>query len=164
MALAAAFVLLPASHSLAQQPRAPAADPAAAAGDIADFFSQVGDQIYEDCIFELSQEQLEVQQSLIKAYIKQGAPSSLARQLAVKQIQPPTLSDKCRQIKGQAKAAPPSSGRAALRRKKPGGSYGLAQNPIRKAYVNSTSCRPESAAAVGLRAQRRLRHDLAQRL
>ena len=109
LAMAAAFVLLPASHSLAQQPRAPAADPAAAAGDIADFFSQVGDQIYEDCIFELSQEQLEVQQSLIKAYIKQGAPSSLARQLAVKQIQPPQLSDKCRQIKGQAKAAPPTS-------------------------------------------------------
>ena len=105
LALAAALVLLPAGHSLAQQPRAPAT----AAGDIADFFSQVGDQIYEDCIFELSQEQLEVQQSLIKAYIKQGAPSSLARQLAVKQIQPPQLSDKCRQIKGQAKAAPPTS-------------------------------------------------------
>ena len=108
LALVAALVLLPAGHSLAQQPRAPAADPATAAGDIADFFSQVGDQIYEDCIFELSQEQLEVQQSLIKAYIKQGAPSSLARQLAVKQIQPPQLSDKCRQIRGQAKAAPPT--------------------------------------------------------
>ena len=107
LALAAALVLLPAGHSLAQQPRAPAADPATAAGDIADFFSQVGDQIYEDCIFELSQEQLEVQQSLIAAYIKQGATSALARQLAVKQIQPPKLSDKCRQIKGQAKATPP---------------------------------------------------------
>ncbi len=66
LALVAAFVLLPASHSLAQQPKAPAADPAAAAGDIADFFGQVGDQIYEDCIFELSQEQLEVQQRSYK--------------------------------------------------------------------------------------------------
>ena len=75
-ALAAALVLLPASHSPAQQPRAPTAGSAAAAGDMADFFSQVGNQIYEDCIFELSQEQLEVQQALIEAYIKQGAPSS----------------------------------------------------------------------------------------
>ena len=132
LALAAALVLLPAGHGLAQQPRAPAADPATAAGDIADFFSQVGDQIYEDCIFELSQEQLEVQQSLIAAYIKQGATSALARQLAVKQIQPPKLSDKCRQIKGQAKATPPTPGYPALRCKKPGGSCGLAQNPIRK--------------------------------
>ena len=107
LAITAAIALLPAGNSLAQQPKAPAADPATAAGDIADFFSQVGDQIYEDCIFELSQEQLEVQQSLVAAYIKQGATSSLARQLAVKQIQPPKLSDKCRQIRGQTKAATP---------------------------------------------------------
>ena len=101
--------LLFSGHGLAQQPHPPAADPATAAGDIANFFSQVGDQIYEDCIFELSEEQLEVQQALIKAYIKQGASSSLARQLAVKQIQPPNLSDKCQRIRGQAKAAPPTS-------------------------------------------------------
>ena len=101
--------LLFSGHGLAQQPQPPAADPATAAGDIANFFSQVGDQIYEDCIFELSEEQLEVQQALIKAYIKQGASSSLARQLAVKQIQPPNLSDKCQRIRGQAKAAPPTS-------------------------------------------------------
>jgi hypothetical protein len=119
LALAAALVLLPAGHSLAQQPRAPAADPATAAGDIADFFSQVGDQIYEDCIFELSQEQLEVQQALIKAYIKQGAPSSLARQLAVKQIQPPQLSDKCEQIKRQPKTAPSNTAAAPPAPKKP---------------------------------------------
>jgi hypothetical protein len=106
-ALVATLALLPSSHGLAQQPKAPAADSATAAGDIADFFSQVGDQIYEDCIFELSQEQLEVQHALIKAYIKQGAGSSLARQLAVKQIQPPKLSDKCKQIRGQAKATLP---------------------------------------------------------
>ena len=73
---------------LAQQATTPTAGSAAAA-DIADFFSQVGDQIYEDCIFELSQEQIEVQQALIKAYIEQGATSVVARQLAVKQIQPP---------------------------------------------------------------------------
>ena len=119
LALAAALVLLPAGHSLAQQPRAPAADPATAAGDIADFFSQVGDKIYEDCIFELSQEQLEVQQALIKAYIKQGAPSSLARQLAVKQIQPPQLSDKCEQIKRQPKDAPSNTATAPPAPKKP---------------------------------------------
>jgi hypothetical protein len=73
---------------------------------MADFFGQVGDQIYEDCIFELSQEQREVQQALIEAYIKQGASNALARQLAVKQIHPPKLSDKCEQIKNQSKAAP----------------------------------------------------------
>ncbi len=92
---------------LAEQPPVPAAGSARAAGDIADFFRQVGDQIYEDCIFELSQEQLEVQQALIGAYIKQGASSALARQLAVKQIRPPKLSDKCERIKSASKGAPP---------------------------------------------------------
>ena len=105
----AALVLLPAGYSLAQQPDTPAAGSATAAGDIANFFSQVGNQIYQYCIFELSQEQLEVQQALIEAYIKQGASNSLARQLAVKQIQPPQLSDECQQIKKQSKAPPPTS-------------------------------------------------------
>lgn len=105
-AAVAALVLLPSGYSTAQQPKTPNAGSATAAGDIADFFSQVGDQIYEDCIFELSQEQLEVQQALIQAYIKQGADSFLARQLAVKQIRPPKLSDKCKQIKSQSKTAP----------------------------------------------------------
>ena len=53
--------LLPSTHGTAQQPKAPNAGSAAAASEMADFFRQVGDQIYEDCIFELSQEQLEVQ-------------------------------------------------------------------------------------------------------
>src|SRR5437016_4760485 len=88
-AFVAILALLHAGHSLAQQPKAPAAGTAAAASDIADFFSQLGNKIYEHCIFELSQEQLEVQQALIGAYIKQGAPNALARQLAVKQIHPP---------------------------------------------------------------------------
>ncbi|KAB2912378.1 MAG: DUF2778 domain-containing protein [Hyphomicrobiaceae bacterium] len=107
-ALVATLAFLPAGYGLAQQPEAPAAGSAAAAGDIANFFREVGDQIYEHCIFELSQEQLEVQQALIQAYIKHGAPDALARQLAVKQIQPPELSDECKQLKAaQAKTAPP---------------------------------------------------------
>lgn len=88
---------------------APAGDPSAAASDMASFFSQVGDQIYEDCIFELSEEQLEVQQALIGAYIRHGASSSLARQLAVRQIQPPQLSDKCERIKWAPRTAAPQS-------------------------------------------------------
>ena len=103
----ATLALLPSGDGLAQQPKTPTAGSTKAAGDIADFFSQVGDQIYEDCIFELSQEQLEVQQALIEAYIKQGASSSLARQLAVKQIRPPKLSDKCEQIRSLSKAPSP---------------------------------------------------------
>lgn len=103
LASAATLVLVPAGQSLGQDRTAPASGAAAVASDVADFFGQVGDQIYEeDCIFELSPEQLEVQQALIQAYIKQGASSSLARQLAVKQIHPPTLSEKCRQIKSVA--------------------------------------------------------------
>lgn len=108
-AAVASLVLLPSGNSLAQQPETPAAGSAKAAGDIADFFRQVGDQIYEDCIFELSQEQLEVQHALIEAYIKQGASSSLARQLAVKQIRPPKLSARCEQIRSQSKSPPPAS-------------------------------------------------------
>ncbi|HWK33408.1 MAG TPA: tlde1 domain-containing protein [Hyphomicrobium sp.] len=85
------------------QPADIAADaaPSAAAAQIADIFSQVGDQIYEECIFELSPEQLEVQHALITAYIQQGATSTLARQLAVKQIQPPKLSPGCEQVRQQ---------------------------------------------------------------
>ncbi len=105
----ATLLLLPADHCLAQQPKTPAAGSATAAGDIANFFSRVGNQIYEYCIFELSQEQLEVQQALIEAYIKQGASNSLARQLAVKQIHPPELSDECKRIRSLSKAPPPIS-------------------------------------------------------
>ena len=105
-ALVLALALLPENPGLAQQPKVPAAGAAAAAGDIADYFSQVGDHIYEDCIYELSQEQLDVQQALIQAYVKHGATSALARQLAVKQIQPPKLSDKCKQIGERPQAAP----------------------------------------------------------
>src|SRR5262245_34444270 len=113
------LLLLPADGSPAQQANAPAAGPAAAAGDIANFFGQVGDQIYEDCIFELSQEQLEVQQALIEAYVKQGATHSLARQLAVKQIHPPKLSDECEQMRGSSKAAAPKTAPPTAPKKAP---------------------------------------------
>ena len=93
----------------AQDAKAPGPPSASAAGDIANFFGEVGDQIYEDCIFELSQEQLEVQQALIEAYIKQGATHVLARQLAVKQIQPPKLSAECEQMRSSSKAAAPKA-------------------------------------------------------
>src|SRR5258705_381399 len=109
LAVAAILASLPAGYGMAQQAKTPAAGSAAAAGDIADFFQQVGDRIYEeDCIFELSQEQLEIQQALIEAYVKQGASSPLARQLAVKQIQPAKLSAECERIKNLSKAAPPA--------------------------------------------------------
>jgi hypothetical protein len=113
LAAVAALLLLPAHDARAQHSKGPAAQPsaasAAAAAKIADIFSQVGDQIYEDCIFELSQEQLDVQQALIQAYIQQGADGALARQLAVKQIQPPKLSSECeQQVRRQPQAAPAS--------------------------------------------------------
>ena len=81
---------------------------AAAAEKIAEFFSAVGDQIFEECIFELSAEQIEVQQALIKAYILLGASDQAARQLTVRQIQPPKLSEKCELIRQAPSAALPA--------------------------------------------------------
>jgi hypothetical protein len=111
--VAAVLLLLTTGHGEAQQTKASAAASGAtsstAAADIANFFSQVGNRIYEHCIFELSQEQLEVQQALIEAYIKQGATNALARQLAIKQIRPPELSEECKQLKNQAKVPPATS-------------------------------------------------------
>ena len=103
---AVAALLLPAGYIQAQQTGGIDRAPSAAAAQIADIFSQVGDQIYEDCIFELSQEQLDVQQALIQAYVAQGASSAVARQFAVKQIQPPKLSADCEQVRRQPTAAP----------------------------------------------------------
>lgn len=115
---AASLLFLHSGQSLAQQATdsapdqatnsgpAPSAAAGAAANDIADFFSKVGDQIYEDCIFELSEEQVEVQSALVQAYVEQGATSAVARRLAVKQIQPPPLSAKCEEIRRQPQAAP----------------------------------------------------------
>ncbi len=109
--MAGLFLLLPGT-SLAQQPgnSGNIDTGSAAAHQIADFFGSVGDQIYEDCIFELSPEQVEVQTALIEAYIKQGASSVMARRLAVKQIQPPELSPECEQIRRQPRGfSPPAS-------------------------------------------------------
>ena len=119
---ATSLLLLPSAYSQAQQPEKTdtgSAAAAAAADQIADFFSQVGDQIYEDCIFELSQEQIDVQQALIQAYIKQGADSAVARQLAVKQIQPPKLSAECEQIRRLPRLAAPCTDTMLPAAKKP---------------------------------------------
>jgi hypothetical protein len=101
---AAVLALLPASHGLAQNHDAPA--PGSAAADIANFFSHTGDQIYEHCIFELSEEQIEVQEALIEAYIGKGAIPTLAKQLALRQIQPPKLSEECEQVRNLWRTAP----------------------------------------------------------
>ena len=116
LASAASLLLLHSDHGLAQQAKSASPGSAAAAHEMADFFSKVGDQIYEDCIFELSDEQVEVQTALVQAYIKQGASSAMARKLAVKQIEPPKLSAKCAQIKDLPRttaAAPPPAPPAA---------------------------------------------------
>jgi hypothetical protein len=90
----------------AQQPPQP--DQGAAAADqIADIFSKLGDQIYEDCIFELSEEQVQVQAALIQSYVQQGATSVAARRLAAAQIQPPKLSAKCEQVRRAPEPEPP---------------------------------------------------------
>ena len=73
VALLTTVLMLPSDYGLAQQSTKTGAGSAAAAGQIADILSNVGDQMYEDCIFELSQEQIEVQYTLIQAYIQQGA-------------------------------------------------------------------------------------------
>jgi hypothetical protein len=105
-ALAGLFVLA-SGNALAEQPGN--TDAAAAAARIADIFGEVGDQIYEDCIFELSPEQIEVQQGLIAAYIEQGASSFIARRLAVDQIKPPQLSPDCERLRSQQAAVQPET-------------------------------------------------------
>jgi len=98
-----------------------------AADAIADIFSKVGDQIYEDCIFELSEEQVAVQAALIITYMQKGATSAMARQIAATQIQPPKLSQKCERIRRTPEAPPvdwsattaPMPDKAAPDKKKP---------------------------------------------
>jgi hypothetical protein len=119
---ATSLLLLPSAYSQAQQSKKTgtgSAAAAAAADQIADFFDKVGDQIYEDCIFELSEEQIEVQQALIQAYIKKGASSAVARRLAVKQIHPPKLSDECEKIRRLPRLAAPSTDTMPPAAKKP---------------------------------------------
>jgi hypothetical protein len=77
------------------------------ADQLADIFSQVGDQLLEDCIFELSDEQVLVQYALVQAYVQKGASGTIARKLAAQQIQPPKLSAKCEQVRRSPDAQPP---------------------------------------------------------
>lgn len=105
----AAEALAPAGESpAAEAPAAEntAADSPASADDIADIFSKLGDQIYEDCIFDLSEEQIEIQAALIRAYMDQGAQSAVARRLAAIQIQAPKLSAKCEQMRREPPPPP----------------------------------------------------------
>jgi hypothetical protein len=116
LAAAAGLCLLTAGAGLAQDAAAPDAGAApepvpaeaaaapspaatAAANAIADVFSRMGDQIYEDCIFELSEEQVAIQAALILSYIERGATSQVARRLAATQIQPPKLPEQCEQMR-----------------------------------------------------------------
>jgi len=108
LAAVASLLLLPADYCAAEEPANNGTGVPTAADRIADVFSKVGDQIYEDCIFELSEEQVEVQAALIQAYMAKGASGSLARRLAATQIQPPKLSEQCEQIR-RSPEAPPAS-------------------------------------------------------
>ena len=85
------------THAEDQKPAAKA--PPSAADAIANIFSTIGDQIYEECVFELSDEQIQVQLALTQAYVDKGADASVARRLAATQIQPPKLSEKCNKIR-----------------------------------------------------------------
>ena len=96
---------LASSQAQAQQPPdfgagQPGAGAGMAADELADIFSKVGDQLLEDCIFELSEEQVMVQYALVQAYVARGASGTIARRLAAAQIQPPKLSAKCEQVRG----------------------------------------------------------------
>ena len=78
--------LLPLADGRAEQSPRFDGGPPSTANSIADVFSQVGDEIYQNCVFELSEEQIAVQHALIRAYIQQGATGSKARRLAAAQI------------------------------------------------------------------------------
>lgn len=102
MVLAAAVSLHP-GHSRAQAPISGSS--AETAARMADFFGSVGDQIFKECLFELSDEQIQVQQALVKAYIARGGSPQAARELAAKQIQPPKPSAQCERIRAMAGAS-----------------------------------------------------------
>ncbi len=98
IALAAAGCLWMSSGAIDAQ-QAPGGKASSHALEIADVFSRMGDQIYEECIFDLSDEQLSVQDALIKSYIAKGATSATARKLAASQIQPPKVSEDCERVR-----------------------------------------------------------------
>jgi hypothetical protein len=146
--LAASGLLAFARPGLAQEATdAAAGSVPAAADEIADIFSKVGDQLYDECIFELSDEQVEVQAALIQSYIQQGAESAMARKLAAAQIQPPKLSEKCEQVRKEAGCRSSTQTRQA-----------------RRARPCHHACEQEGVAAVGLRRWRRLRNHSHQGL
>ncbi|MGQ0673343.1 MAG: DUF2778 domain-containing protein [Hyphomicrobium sp.] len=127
LAVLASVVLLLPIGALAQQPPSPGANPGnnptaaptTAADQIADAFSRLGDQIYEECIFELSEEQVEVQDALIRAYMKEGASGAAARRIAAAQIVPPKPSEKCEQVRRSPAAATSGWGTTVSVPKKP---------------------------------------------
>ena len=102
--LATALLLQPAD-SRAQGPNSGSS--AETAARMADFFGSIGDQIFKECLFELSDEQVQVQQALVKAYIGQGASPQVARQLAAQQIHPPKPSEQCERIRRMPATAVP---------------------------------------------------------
>ena len=110
LASVTSLLLFPSDYGLAEQLTKTDSGTAAAAGQIAEIFSAVGDEIYENCIFELSQEQIDVQHALVQAYMQQGASGSAARRLAASQIQRPKLSEKCEQIRRSPEVLPSSWG------------------------------------------------------
>lgn len=77
------------------------------AARMADFFASIGDQIFKECLYELSDEQIEVQQALVQAYIARGGSPQAARELAAKQIEPPKVSEQCEKIRRLPGAAVP---------------------------------------------------------
>jgi hypothetical protein len=115
----AVLLLLPAGLAQAEPPRYRGVGSAAAAAQLAEVFSQVGDQIYEECIFDLSPEQIEVQNALIQAYIEKGATGLAARKLAVRQIQPPKLSHRCEQLRSTGQQPPSSPWETAVEEEAP---------------------------------------------
>ena len=99
----------------AARAEAPSAAAIETAARMADFFASIGDQIFKECIYELSDEQIEVQQALVKAYITQGATAQAARQLAARQIEPPKPSDQCEKLRRQSGPnAPAAAGPATI--------------------------------------------------
>ena len=98
-ASAMSIFLLPSPYGRAEQSPRVDAGPPSTADSIADVFSQVGDEIYANCVFELSEEQIAVQHALITAYMQQGATGAKARRLAATQIQVPKVSEKCEQVR-----------------------------------------------------------------
>jgi len=101
----ATALLLHAGGSRGQTP--PSGSSAETAARMADFFGSIGDQIFKECLYELSDEQIEVQQALVKAYIARGGSPQAARELAAKQIQPPKPSEQCEKIRRMPATAVP---------------------------------------------------------